>query len=323
VVDYLRNCFVVSPGDIAFNLFEKLLQATGHSLHSTIAQVSGAVTNIILDPILIYGLLGCPAMGVRGAAWATVIGQIVSGVVGLLFHLRVNTEVQNGLRYLRPSGRIIRDIYAIGLPAIIAQALMSVMTYGLNRILLAIGENMVTAYGLYYKIQQFVLFAAFGLRDAITPIVSFAHGMGSRQRVKDGIRYGLIDTLILMVAGLILVEALAVPFSHVFGLSGQTQALCISAMRIVSLSFLFAGANIAFQGIFQALDGGLESLILSLCRQLVFILPVAWALTRLVCQGSAESWLVWVTFPLGEGLSTLVALLLMKNTKKKIAALPG
>jgi Na+-driven multidrug efflux pump len=262
-------------------------------------------------------------MGVRGAAYATVLGQILSGVLGVVFHWKLNKEVDNGLRYVRPVPKVIRDIYAIGLPAIIAQALMSVMTYGLNLILVRIGENMVTAYGLYYKIQQFILFAAFGLRDAITPILSFAHGMGSKRRVKDGIRYGMLYTLAIMVVGIALVEVLANPLAQVFGLSGETQALCISAMRIISLSFLFAGANIAFQGIFQALDGGLESLILSLCRQLIFILPVAACFTHLVLQGAAGSWLVWLTFPIGEGVSTLVALGLMGRTKKKIAALPN
>lgn len=133
--------------------------------------------NIILDPIMIYGLLGVPKMGVSGAAYATVIGQIVSAVTAMFFHYRLNRSVRNGARYMKPSASIIKGIYSIGLPAIIAQALMSVMTYGMNRILLTVSESMVTAYGLYYKIQQFILFAAFGLRDAITPIVSFSHGM--------------------------------------------------------------------------------------------------------------------------------------------------
>ena len=143
---------------------------------------------------------------------------------------------------------------------------MSIMTYLLNVIFVRIGENVVTAYGLYYKIQQFILFAAFGLRDAITPIVSFNHGMGSRERVKDGVKYGLLYTLVIMLIGCIGLEVFAEPFAGIFGLSGETKELCISAMRIISVSFMFAGANIAFQGIFQALDSGLESLIISICR---------------------------------------------------------
>lgn len=320
-VSYLRVCCTISVGIVFFALYEKMLQAAGHSMYSTIAQIAGAVTNIVLDPIMIYGWLGCPAFGVLGAAYATVIGQCVSFILALIFHLKVNTEISNRLRYLKPSGRIIREIYAIGLPAIIAQALMSVMTYGLNIILITISESMVTAYGLYYKIQQFILFAAFGLRDAITPIISFSHGMRNKARIREGIKYGMLYTLVIMLVGTVLVEVLAGPFSQVFGLSGETQALCISAMRIISISFVFAGANIAFQGVFQALDGGLESLILSLCRQLIFVLPVAWLFARLVSQSVAGSWLVWTTFPIAEIVSVLIACLLMRRINKRIAAL--
>lgn len=320
-VSYLRVCCTISVSIVFFALYEKMLQAAGHSMYSTIAQIAGAVTNIVLDPIMIYGWLGCPAFGVLGAAYATVIGQCVSFILALIFHLKVNTEISNRLRYLKPSGRIIREIYAIGLPAIIAQALMSVMTYGLNIILITISESMVTAYGLYYKIQQFILFAAFGLRDAITPIISFSHGMRNKARIREGIKYGMLYTLVIMLVGTVLVEVLAGPFSQVFGLSGETQALCISAMRIISISFVFAGANIAFQGVFQALDGGLESLILSLCRQLIFVLPVAWLFARLVSQSVAGSWLVWTTFPIAEIVSVLIACLLMRRINKRIAAL--
>ncbi len=310
-IDYLKICTIWSMGIVAFNLMEKVLQATGRSTYSTIAQVSGAVVNIILDPILIFGY-GVPEMGVKGAAWATVIGQLVSAALGILFHIRKNKEITNGWKYLKPNGGIIKGIYAIGLPAIIAQALMSLMTYGLNIILLGIGENAVTAYGLYYKIQQFVLFAAFGMRDAITPIVSFNHGMGDKKRVNEGVKYGMIDTLVIMGIGLILLEALAVPFTGIFGLTGETQAMCISAMRIISLSFLFAGANIAYQGIFQALNSGGESLILSLCRQFLFVLPVAWAFVKFT--GNLN--LVWSTFIIAEGLTFVIAWFLMRRIRK-------
>ena len=244
-VQYLRICCVISFGIISFSIFEKLLQSTGLSQYSTIAQVVGAIVNIILDPILIYGLLGLPKMGVTGAAYATVIGQICSGGLALYFHITKNKDVKNGIKFLKPSSKIIKDIYSIGLPAIIAQALMSVMTYGLNVILVGVSENMVTAYGLYYKIQQFILFAAFGLRDAITPIVSFNHGMRNKERIKLGIKYGMKYTLTIMIVGLIVLEIFATPFSRVFGLSGETENLCISAMRVISVSFIFAGANVS------------------------------------------------------------------------------
>lgn len=323
-VDYLRICCVISFGIVFFSIFEKLLQATGRSTFSTIAQISGAVTNIILDPILIYGLLGLPEMGVKGAAYATVIGQIVSCLLGLIFHLKFNREIKNSVRYFKPSLRIIGEIYAIGFPAIIAQALMSVMTYGLNIIFVGINEAVVTAYGLYYKIQQFILFAAFGLRDAITPIVSFNYGMRDKKRVKEGIKYGMIYTLVIMVIGLGVLEVFALPFSAVFGLSGTTRDLCVSAMRIISISFIFAGANIAYQGIFQAVDGGIESLVISVCRQFIFVLPLAYVLSLIVRSGSAGVWLVWLTFPIAEIVSVIIASIFMsKINMKKIIILEG
>lgn len=324
-VEYLTICCIVSLGIVFFSIFEKLLQATGRSQFSTIAQVAGAVTNIILDPILIYGWCGLPEFGVKGAAYATVIGQIVSMVTALVFHLKFNKEITNGLKYMKLEGKIVKEIYAIGLPAIISQALMSFMTYGLNIILGSISEAAVTAYGLYYKVQQFVLFAAFGLRDAITPIVSFNHGMRSKSRVKEGIKYGMGYTLAIMFIGMALIEIFAVPFAALFGLSGETNAMCISAMRVVSLSFLFAGANIAFQGIFQALDSGLESLVLSVCRQFLFVLPVAWGFAQVVKAGTVDNiWLVWLTFLIAEAVTVLVAWLFMKKIKKnKIDVLEG
>ncbi len=322
--DYIRICCTLSFGMIFFSVFEKTLQASGRSLFSTIAQIAGAVTNIVLDPIMIYGLLGVQEMGIVGAALATVIGQAVSCVLAMIFHFRLIKEIDNGWRYIKPSGSVIGKIYSIGLPAIIAQALMSVMTYGLNLILVQMSENAVTAYGLYYKIQQFILFAAFGLRDAITPIVSFGYGMGSRARVKQGIKHGMLYTLIIMAAGTILLEVLAEPFAALFGLSGETEQLCVSAMRVISLSFVFAGANVAFQGIFQALESGWQSLVVSVCRQILFVLPVAWGFSLVVKNsgGTDMMWLVWLTFLIAEGISAVIAVIFMKGiSRNKISTL--
>jgi putative MATE family efflux protein len=309
-ISYLRICTILSFGLIYFGIFEKMLQACGNALFSTIAQIAGALTNIILDPIMIYGLLGLPKMGVKGAAYATIIGQIVSALLGLIFHLKVNKSIDNSFKYWKPSLGIIKGIYSIGFPAIIAQALMSVMTYGLNIILVGISESAVTAYGLYYKIQQFILFASFGLRDAITPIVSFNYGMRSKKRVCDGMKYGLLYTFIVMLIGFIVIEIFASPFSDLFGLSGETQNLCISAMHIISVSFIFAGCNIALQGIFQALDGGLESLVVSICRQIVFVFPFALLFAYIIKNNSAHTDIIWNTFPIAEILSFVVAVAL-------------
>ena len=319
--DYLRICCVFSFGMSMFAVYEKLLQASGHSVCSTIAQIAGAVTNIVLDPIMIYGLLGCPEMGVKGAAYATVIGQIVSFIVALVFHVKVNKVISNKLCYFKPSAKIIGKIYTIGLPAIISQALISVMTYGLNLILGGISEAMVTAYGLYYKIQQFLLFAAFGMRDAIMPITAFSFGMGNKNRIRDCVKYGQLYTFIIMLAGFIAIEVFAVPFANIFGLSGETQTLCVSAMHIISICFAFAGVNIAFQGIFQALGGGMESLIVSICRQLLFVFPFAWIFAGIAKADSALNWIMWTVFPIAEILTAIVAFVLFKRVyKKKVTA---
>lgn len=315
-VNYLSICCIVSPGIIFFGIYEKLLQASGHSMHSTIAMIAGAVINIVLDPIMIYGLLGFPEMGVNGAALATVIGQCASWILALVFHFKVNKSISKKSSYLKPSVKMIKGIYSVGLPAIIAQALMSVMTYGLNIILVSVSESMVTAYGLFYKIQQFVLFAAFGLRDAITPIVSFSYGMKNRERIKDGIKYGLLYTSMIMLIGTIAVEILAQPFAKVFSLSGETETVFVNAMHIITISFIFAGINIALQGVFQALNKGFESLIVSLGRQLVFVLPVAWAFAQFVSKTQSNHWIIWITFPIAEIVTLIIAYLLMKKINK-------
>lgn len=319
-IAYLHICCGVPVGIVMFSVYEKVLQATGRSLYSTIAQITGAVVNIVVDPVLIYGTFGLPAMGVRGAAWATVLGQLVSMGLGLLFHLHFNKEISNSFRYWRPSRSAILRIYAIGLPAIISQALLTVMTYALNLILAAIpqvGQNAVTVYGLYYKIQQLIIFAAFGVRDAITPIVSFNFGMRSRTRVQQGIHWGLGYTTALMLLGCLGVELFAQPLAGLFSLSGTTHEMCVSCMRTVSLGFLFAGLCIAFQGVFQALGRGVESLIISVCRQVLFVLPPVWALSQLI-TGPENVAIVWWPLALGEAATLAVALVLYFMNGRKL-----
>ena len=241
---YLRICCVISFGIIYFSLFEKLLQATGRSLYSAIGQVVGAVVNIVLDPVMIYGLGPVPEMGVKGAAYATVIGQVASAALLLIFHLKLNKEFEHGNQYMKLDKDIIKKIYAIGLPAIIAQALMSIMVYAMN-LILKFNPSAQTAYGLFYKVQQFVLFLAFGLRDAITPILAFSYGMRNKKRIQDGIRYGLIYTIALMMLGIAVTELFPGAFAALFN-AGQSREYFISAMRIISISFLFAGINVAY-----------------------------------------------------------------------------
>ncbi len=311
---YLRICCVISFGIIFFSLFEKLLQATGRSLYSTIGQVVGAVVNIILDPVMIYGIGPVPEMGVEGAAYATVIGQVASAVLLFVFHMKLNQEFEHGVEYMKPDAGIIREIYAIGLPAIIAQALMSIMVYVMN-LILKFSPSAQTAYGLFYKVQQFVLFLAFGLRDAITPIIAFAYGMGSKKRIKGGIKYGLLYTAALMIFGIIITEVFPGAFATLFN-AGQSREYFIGAMRIISISFIFAGINVAYQGIYQALDGGIESLVISLLRQLVIILPLAGIFSIFARNGQMGISLIWWAFPITEMIACLVGYVFLKRIRK-------
>lgn len=319
--DYLRICCVLSFGIVFFSLFEKLLQTTGRSIYSTIGQVTGAVINIILDPIMIYGIGPVPEMGVAGAAYATVIGQIVSCILLLVFHIKLNREFEHGFRYMKPDGRIVREIYSIGLPAILAQALMSVMVYAMN-LILKFNAAAQTAYGLFYKVQQFVLFLAFGLRDAITPIIAFAYGMKDRNRIRDGIKYGLMYTTALMILGTIITEIFPGAFATLFN-AGASREYFVGAMRIISISFIFAGANVAYQGIYQALDGGIESLVISLIRQLVLILPLAVIFSSFVRKGQMGVSLIWWSFPITEIVACLVGHVLLKKIQKRKVEILG
>ena len=313
-VSYLQICCVISFGIIFFSLFEKLLQATGRSLYSTIGQVVGAVVNIILDPIMIYGIGPCPEMGVKGAAYATVIGQVASAVLLFIFHIKLNREFKHDVKYMKPDAGVIKEIYAIGLPAIIAQALMSIMVYVMN-LILKFNPSAQTAYGLFYKVQQFVLFLAFGLRDAITPILAFAYGMRSKKRIRDGIKYGLIYTVALMILGIAITEIFPGAFATLFN-AGQSREYFIGAMRVISVSFLFAGINVAYQGIYQALDGGVESLVISLLRQLIIILPLAGIFSIFVRNGQMGVTLIWWAFPITEIVSCFVGYIFLKKIRK-------
>ena len=311
---YLKICCVLSFGIVFFSLFEKLLQATGRSLYSTIGQVAGAVINIILDPIMIYGIGPVPKMGVEGAAYATVIGQIASAVLLFVFHIKLNKEFEHGFKYMKPDGKIIKEIYAIGLPAIIAQALMSIMVYVMN-LILKFDASAQTAYGLFYKVQQFVLFLAFGLRDAITPILAFAYGMRSKKRIQDGMKYGIIFSIGLMILGIFITEVFPGQFAALFN-AGSSREYFVGAMRIISISFLFAGINVAYQGIYQALDGGMESLVISLLRQMIIILPLAEIFSVVVKNGQAGVSLIWWAFPITEFAACLLGCVFLRRIRK-------
>ena len=273
-----------------------------------------AGSNAFLNWVFIYGHLGMPRLEVEGAAYATVIGQVASAVLLFIFHMKLNKEFAHGTKYMKPEGGIIKEIYSIGLPAIIAQALMSIMVYVMN-LILKFNPSAQTAYGLFYKVQQFVLFLAFGLRDAITPIIAFSYGMGSKNRIKDGMKYGLIYTIVLMVLGVAITEIFPGAFATLFN-AGLSREYFIGAMHIISISFLFAGINVAYQGIYQALDGGIESLVISLLRQLVIILPLAGIFSIFVRNGQMGVSLIWWAFPITEFIACLAGYVFLKRIRK-------
>ena len=309
---YLKICTVLSFGSVIYMIYEKLLQGTGKTVLSTIAQVSGAITNIILDPIMIFGMFGCPALGIAGAAYATVIGQVVSLVLGMIFHHTKNKEIETKAEYLVPDKEIITAIYRVGIPAIIMQALMSVMTYCINIIFVRVSGSVVTAYGIYFKIQQFVFFAAFGLNNAIIPIVAFNYGMRDRARIFKAIRCGLLYNAIIMLAGAVLLQVFGKQIIGLFDVSTEVKELSIQAVRIVTLGYIFVGANVIFQGIFQALGEGIKSLVISAIRLIIVVLPLAYFFTTLP---NAQN-IVWAAFPIAEACGLVVSILFMSRVSK-------
>lgn len=309
---YLMICTLLSFGAIGSMIYEKLLQSTGKTSLSTIAQFVGAVVNIVLDPILIFGMFGLPAMGVAGAAYATVIGQILTLLLDMWFHYRYNKEIDGRLCYVKPQRYALLGIFRVGVPAIIMQALMSVMSYGINIIFGLVSAAAVTAFGIYYKIQQFVFFAAFGMNNAMIPIIAFNYGMSDKKRVKQGVGYGMLYTLLLMFLGAVVLWGFADPLCAVFSLAPESESLCRTAIHIVTLGYLFAGANIAFQGIFQALGFGIMSLLVSAIRLIILTLPLAYIFTTL----ADAAHLIWLAFPLGECGGFIVAVFLMRSVNK-------
>ena len=253
---YLKICTCLSLGSIGYTVYERFLQATGKTMLSTISQISGAVTNIVLDYIFIYPL----DMGVAGAAWATIIGQFVSLFIAMYFHYNKNKEIDGSLKYINPDGGIIKAIYSIGVSAALMQALLAVMMAGMNAILgLAQVDQtvLIGSFGIYYKIQQIALFSAFGLSNTIISILSFNYGMQDRKRIDDCIKYGIMDTMIVTLIISILFEVFAYPLANLFGLAGgETKEIikvCTIALRISSIGFIFMGISVAIQGILQSI----------------------------------------------------------------------
>ena len=312
-VTYLKIVTVWSFGTVFYMCLEKIIMATGNTFITMIAQLAGAVTNIVLDPIMIYGLIGCPQMGVAGAAAATVIGQCVSLVIILYMYLFRNSSFDKSLRFLKPRARILKDIYAVGAPAILMQALTSFMTYGMNLILGSISVSAVTAYGIYYKLQNFIFMPAYGLNNACIPIIAFNYGAGNKDRIRAAVRYGLIFVSVIMAAGIFLLQVFPSPIVSAFSLTEDSRLLCIRALRIITCGFFFAGFNIILQGICQALGNGIYSLFISMIRMLVVVLPLALLFSKLPAARTA----VWFSIPAAELAACILAVILTKKMFRK------
>ena len=310
---YLKICTCFSFGSIGYTVYERFLQATGKTMLSTISQISGAVVNIVLDYIFIYPL----NMGVAGAAWATIIGQFISLFVAMYFHYKKNTEIDGNIKYIKPDSSLIKGIYSIGISAALMQALLAVMMGGMNAILGLAHVNqtvLIGSFGIYYKIQQIALFSAFGLSNTIISILSFNYGMQDKKRINDCIKYGIIDTIIVTLIISILFEIFAYPLANLFGLAGGTTKeiiqVCVTALKISSVGFIFMGISIAIQGVLQSISYALRPLIISLLRLVVFVFPIAYLFTK----SNNVSEIVWWTFPIAEILTSIISLFILKDS---------
>lgn len=316
---YLKICCCFSLGSIGYTAYERFLQSTGKTMLSTIAQISGALTNVVLDYVFIYPL----NMGVGGAAWATIIGQFVSLILAMIFHYKLNKQIDGKLKYIKPEGSIIKEIYNIGISAAIMQALLSVMMAGMNAIL-GLSEAdpviLVGSFGIYYKIQQIALFSAFGLSNTIISVLSFNYGMKNKERIDDCIKYGIIDTIIVSFIITILFEIFAKPLANLFGLTGETTIeiieTCTYALRIASIGFVFMGFSVAVQGVLQSIGYAVRPLIISLLRLTIFVFPIAYIFTKT----NNVTQTAWWTFPIAEVLTAIIAIAILKKSyKQKIA----
>ncbi len=292
---YLTIVSTLSFGVFGQIIFERLLQSTGKSFYSMITQATGAIVNIILDPILIFGLLGFPRMEVAGAAVATVIGQFCSLGMGLILNLKVNKEISISLKGFRPNVSTIKQIYKVGIPSVIMQSIASVMTYGLNQILMTFTETAVAVFGVYFKLQSFVFMPVFGLNNGMVPIIAYNLGANKKPRMIKTIKLSILYALGLMFIGMMIMQLFPGQLLAIFDASEAMMAIGTTALRIISLNFLLAGFCIIVTSVFQAIGNGLISMYISITRQLVVLLPAAYLLSKL---GNVNY--VWFAFPIAE-----------------------
>ncbi len=307
--DYVMICIGISAGIFLQIYGERLLQATGRTNLSMISQIAGAVCNIVLDPILIFGLLGFPRLEVAGAAIATVVGQFVGAILGLVLNHVKNPEVQMRVRDIRPHRATIADIYAVGVPSIIMQSIGSVMMFGMNRILISFTEAATAVFGAYFKLQSFIFMPCFGLNNAMVPIVSYNYGARKFDRVRHTVRLTAITAIGIMCVGCALFELIPGTLLGLFSPTDEALAIGRTALRIIGTHFPLAGFSIIAGSACQALGKPIYALINSVCRQIVVLLPAAYLLSL---TGRLE--LVWLAFPIAELVSVVLNACFLRRT---------
>lgn len=311
--EYLSVVCCMSFGMFTQFTFERLLQSTGKTFYIMITQGIGAVINIILDPVFIFGLLGMPKMGVRGAAVATVIGQITAGILAFAINKKKNDEIQVTGQALRPDPEIIRQIYKIGVPSIIMQAIGSVMTYGMNRILISFTSTATAVFGVYFKLQSFIFMPVFGMNNGLVPILAYNYGAGKKDRFIESLKCGIKYAIGIMVVGLVIFQTVPGLLLRLFDASEDMLAIGIPALRTISYSFVFAGFGIVCGTAFQALGSATYSMMVSIARQLVVLLPAAYLLAL---TGDVNN--VWWAFPIAEIMSLLMTIIFMTRINRQV-----
>lgn len=317
-VDYLSICLIFSFGAVGQITFQRLLQSTGKTTLSMVSQLVGAAVNIILDPILIFGMLGAPRMGVTGAALATVIGQAIALLIAVYFNLSKNKEIQFHLRGYRPDGKIIREIYRIGFPAIIMQSLNSVMSFGVNFILIPLSSTAVAAFGIYVKIMNFVFMPVYGLGNGVIAMTAFNYGAGSKKRIDSTIKAGMVYASVVMLLGTGVIELFSGNILMMFGASDELAEISITCLRVISLSYIFVAFTTISQGVCQALGNGVYSLVIALLRIVIVLLPVLYLFSLVFPLAQ-----IWWAFMIAEITSAAVGVVLLRRIYKKKVAVTG
>lgn len=308
---YMQVVTIVSVGIFMQITMERLLQATGKTIFTMITQGTGAIINIIMDPILIFGLFGFPRLEVAGAAIATVFGQLVAVCLCIFFNCRYNKEIHINMLHFRPDLSTIGEIYRVGVPSIIMQSIGSVMVFGFNKILLVFSTTAAALFGVYFKLQSFIFMPVFGLNNGMIPIIAYNYGARKKKRIMETIRLSVCISIGIMFLGLLAFQIMPVPLLHLFDASDHMIEIGVPALRIISIHFLLAGYSIIISSSFQALGNGFYSLIISAVRQLVVILPVAYLLSHLFGLHS-----VWFSFPIAELVSVILCTLLFRRIKR-------